>query len=205
MPPPDAQQRSLHQSIHAANDAAEHQAMTDSVAGNSEAFTRLVDRHASRCLSVARQVLLDEHMSQDAVQEAYLDLWKHANRFDPVRSPIGPWLVMLTHRRAVDRVRFEQHRPRPTDAIPDLSNDYNLEDEAHRTLLGAQTVELLRELPEGQRRCLMLSYWGGYTMTEIAKLMDIPVGTVKTRRRTALQRLRDLIRERGLDPRLDGP
>ena len=112
---------------------------------------------------------------------------------------------MLTHRRAVDRVRFEQHRPRPTDAIADLSNDYNLEDEAHQTLLGAQTVELLRELPEGQRRCLMLAYWGGYTMTEIAKLTDTPVGTVKTRCRTALQRLRDLIRERGLDPRLDGP
>ncbi len=109
----NARGQSARNNTTATNDAADHQALTDSMTGNPEAFTRLVERHASRCLTVARQVLIDEDMAQETVQDAHLDLWRHATRFDPVRSPLGPWLVMLTHRRAVDRVRTEQAPPAP--------------------------------------------------------------------------------------------
>lgn len=86
-------------------DALAQQALLDGVMGRPEAFARLVDRHTRRCLAEARRVLIDEHLAQDSVQEAYLDLRRHASRRDPERSAVEPWLVMLTHRRAVDRVR----------------------------------------------------------------------------------------------------
>lgn len=188
------------QSIGDANDVADHQARKSTLTGDPGAFMELVGRHAGRCLRVARQVLRDEALAQDAVREAYLDLWRHAGRFDAARSITGPWLVNLTLRRAVHRVRLERARARPPGAVPDLPSEYNLKDETHLRLLGGQTAALLRELPEAQRRCLMLAYWGGYTMVEIGTLLDLPVGTVKTRCRTAVQRLQSLMHERGLDP-----
>lgn len=113
-------------------------------------------------------------MAQDTVQHVYLELWRNASLFDPTRSPIGPWLVMRTHHRAVDRVRQERKRARPHDEIPDLTSEFDLDEHSTTTILGEQTVELLRELPEGQRQCLMLAYWSGYTMTDIARRRDIP-------------------------------
>ena len=181
-------------------DALDRQALLDSVTGRPEAFARLVDRHSRRCLAEARRVLIDEHLAQDSVQEAYLDLWRHASRHDPEQSAVGPWLVMLTHRRAVDRVRKEQGHPWPIATVPDVTDDVDLQEQAERNLLGRRAADLLRELPEPQRRCLVLAYWGGNTMTEIAALTGVPTGTVKTRCRAALRKLRELTAQQNLTP-----
>ena len=98
---------------------------------------------------------------------------------------------MLTHRRAVDRVRKEQGHPRPIATVPDVTDDLDLQKQAQRNLLGRRATDLLRELPEAQRRCLALAYRGGNTMTEIAALTGVPTGTVKTRCRAALRKLRN--------------
>jgi len=95
-------------------EALDRQALLDSVTGRPGAFARLVDRHTRRCLAEARRVLIDEHLAQDSVQEAYLDLLRCASRHDPERSAVEPCLVMLTHRRAVDRVRKQQGPPGPS-------------------------------------------------------------------------------------------
>ena len=187
--------------VRAGEEAADQLALAQSAAGNSEAFMRLLDRHAAACLAVARQVLRDKDMADDAVQEAFLDLWRHAGRYDPGRYSIGPWLVMLSRRRAVDRVRHEQRRPRPSGHVLDVASDFDLEEHTSSAILGQQTVALLRQLPASQRQCLVLAYWGGYTMREIAIRLDIPVGTVKTRCRTALGSLRVLLHEQDLDVR----
>lgn len=178
------------------SDVADHQALARSTSGDPEAFTRLVDRHAGSCLSAARQVLRDEKLAQEAVQEAYLDLWRCASRAETLPAPVASWLVMLTHRKAVDRVRSEQER---------LSSGVHLEPEARRTLLGEQTVALLHQVPDDQRRCLTLTYWGGYTLSETATLLDIPAATVAERCRLALQCLSLLVQQRGPDPRGEGP
>ena len=151
-------QSSARQAARTLGDVADRQALLDSVNGRPEAFTRLVDRHTQRCLAVARRVLTDEHLAQDSVQEAYLDLWRHAGRHDPDCSAVDPWLVMLTHRRSVDRVRKEQRHPRPAAMVRDAPDHLDLQEQAERTLLGRRAAGLLRELPEAQRRCLVLAY-----------------------------------------------
>lgn len=197
--------RAGQQDSFAVHDAADQQALVDSATGNTEAFMPLAERHAQACLAVARQVLRDEEMAQDAVQEAYLELWRNASLFDPGRSLLGPWLVMLTHRRAVEKVRRGHQRPQPIELLPILVSESDLEEHTTTDLLGQQTVELLRELPGSQRDCLMLAYWGGYTMSEVSQLLDISVVTVMTRCRAALVRLGVLVRERGLDQHLRLP
>lgn len=154
-------------------------------------------------LGVARQVLRDEGTAQDALQQAYLDLWRQTSRYGPGRSAIGPWLVMLTHPRAVDRVRREQKGPRPIDRLADLAGDVNVEEHTNTSVLGGQTVALLRRLPARQSQCLLLAYWDGYTMSEIAKGLDIPVGTVKSNCRMALQTLSLLLHEQESDETID--
>lgn len=126
-------------------------------------------------------------------------------RFGAVRSPLGPLLVMLTHRRAVDRVRSEQVHPRPTYARPDLPADDNLEANAYRALLGEQTVALQRELPEGNAAARCCPTGAAPAWPRSPRSWTSPVGTVKSPCRRALRRLPGIAGERGLDPCFDGP
>lgn len=192
-------QQTGHRSVRAGHDTSEERTLAESAAGNPEALRRLVDRHAAACLAVARQILRDEDMAQDAVQEAFLNVWRQAGRYDPGRAPIGPWLVMLSHHRAVDRVRREQNRTRPTDQIPDVEGDFDLEEHTITAVLAPQTVALLRQLPADQRQCLVLAYWGGYTTMELAKRLDISLATVKYRCTMALRAVRLQLHEQGVD------
>ena len=111
---------------------------------------------------------------------------------------------MLTHRWAVDRVRKEQGHPLPIATVPDVTDDLNLLEQAERNLLGRRAADLLRELPVAQRRCLVLASWGGNTMTEIAALTGVPTGTVKTRCRAGLRKLRELTVQQDLTPDASG-
>ena len=92
--------------------------VADCAAGDALALEALYRRHGGACLAHARRVVVDDHLAQDVVQEAFLDLWRHASRFDSQRSSARTWLLMLTHRRSVDRVRSEQRR-RSEELTPD--------------------------------------------------------------------------------------
>ena len=160
-------------------------------AGDQRALERLYARHGGACLALARQVLVDAHYAEDAVQEAFLHLWRHAGAFDGTRSSARTWLVMLTRARAIDRVRYEQRRT--TSA---LAADHDRPDErpgpdvqAITAALARQTVAVLAVLPAVQREALVLAYWGGYTQREVAAITGAPLGTVKTRMRAALAAL----------------
>lgn len=163
--------------------------------GDQDAFERVYVRHVGACLALARRILRDEHLAQDAVQEAFLQFWNGAADIDPDRSSVGAWLTLLTRRRAIDRVRKESRQPLPVAVLPEVIGATDAEASADSRLLSAQMVDSLRRAPDEPRRCLVLAYWGGYTMTEIAQITGAPVGTVKTRLRRALQLLRKEVLE----------
>ena len=160
-------------------------------AGDSAGLEALYEQYAGSCLRHARSILVDQHHAEDAVQEAYLELWRNASRFDPRRSSVRSWLLMLTHRRAVDRVRVEQRRQTcvltpELDPVDDRLGPGEL---ALVTLAGEQARQALETLTPCKRQAIMLAYWGGYTQREIAALTGTPIGTIKTRMRSALQDL----------------
>ena len=150
------------------------------------------------CVRMARGLLRDEHMAEDVVQEAFVEVWRTRDRFDPARSSQRSWLLMVTHHRAVDRIRAEQrHRD---ERLP--VTELQLRNDAGRTwtadpcdLLvrdeaGAVVRAALLKLPVLQREALMLSHWGGYSQREIALLMQCPLGTVKSRCLSGMRLLR---------------
>lgn len=159
--------------------------------GDGAALEALYERYAASCLRHARSILVDQHHAEDAVQEAYLELWRHAGRFDPRRSSVRSWLLMLTHRRAVDRVRVEQRRQTCllTPELDPVDDGLGPGEQALVALAGEQARQALERLTPRKRQAIVLAYWGGYTQREIAALTRTPIGTVKTRLRSALQDL----------------
>lgn len=162
-------------------------------AGDEDAFRLLYRSHAPASYGLALRVTRDEHLAQDVLQETFADVWAHAGRFDPQTSSVRSWVTMLTHRRAVDRVRREQS---DRDRISRWASAAQSRD--HDSV--AEVVELraehrrVRQAMEGltglQRESLELAYLGGLTHTEVAERLDIPLGTAKTRIRDALRSLR---------------
>lgn len=199
---PRSRRQAGQQFSRAARNTEDDRAVAASAAGDPEGLMRLVVGHGPACLAMARQVLQAEDMAQDAVQEAYLELWRDSSLFDPRHSLVGPWLVALTHRHAVARVRSDRQRQRPTRQSPSPPNDFDIE-ERTTAPLHEQTNKLLQGLPGRQRECLVLAYWGGYTLPEVSQLLDIPVETVVTQCRAAVGGLRVLLGEQGLDQRLN--
>ena len=146
-------------------------------------------RPATACRS---GVLRDAHYAEDAVQEAFFDLWRSRARFDAGLSSVRSWLLMLTYRRAVDRVRSKQRR-RTSELGPenDFPDDRSGPDaQVITALLAGHAQAALATLPPTQREALVLAYWGGYTQREIASLTKTPFGTVKSRMHAGMRELR---------------
>lgn len=172
-------------------DAIGAAAVAGCAAGDAEALEMLYIQHAPSCLALARSILLDVHHAEDAVQEAYLDLWRHASRFDCHRSSVRAWLLLLTHHKAVDRIRNEQAR-KTVELVPEhdrADQRPGPEAQAMAELSGRQVRQALVELPLTKLESVVLAYWGGYTQKEIAGLTNVPVGTVKSRMHWALKNL----------------
>ncbi len=164
--------------------------------GDEQAFARLYDATASRVFGLAVRVVRDPAQAEEVAQEAFLEIWRTASRFDPDRgSPLG-WLLTITHRKAVDRVRSAQAATR-RDATYHEQNQPVEHDStaeaAHASLEAHRVRGALAALTEVQREAVGLAYFGGYTHTEVATMLDLPVGTAKTRIRDGLIRLRDAI------------
>ena len=175
-------------------------------AGCGAALELLYERYASSCLAHARSVLRDAGHAEDAVQEAFLDLWRHAERYDSRHGSVRTWLLMLTHRRAVDRVRAEQRRRAsalPADDRPDEGPP--ADERALDLVLGEQARAALADLTYVKREVLVLAYWGGRTQREIAVLTGAPLGTVKTRMHSALTDLSARLCTQPVDDDGDAP
>lgn len=167
--------------------------------GDEAAFRLLYGQYSPVAYGLALRVTRDQHLAQDVLQEAFADLWAQAVRFDPGTSSVRSWVTMLTHRRAVDRVRREQSdRDRVTSYAQATPPE-----RAHDSV--AEVVELRAEhrrvrqamagLTDLQRNALELAFHAGLTHTEVAQRLEIPLGTAKTRIRDALRALRATLEE----------
>ena len=158
------------------------------------ALAELYDRYGAVAHSLALRVLRDQSLAQDAVQEAFLAIWRGANRFTPERARAANWIMTLVHRRAVDLVRSEQRRHRrPLGDDQRVDAEGPAEDAAWRGLERERVQAALRRLPDRQRETIELAYYAGFTQTELAERLGQPPGTIKSQTYAALANLRDLL------------
>jgi RNA polymerase sigma-70 factor, ECF subfamily len=162
--------------------------------GDERAYDAVYGMTSGWVLGIARKVLRDPALAEEVMQEVMLDVWRLASRFDPARGSGTSWVMTLAHRRAVDRVRSERsHAARELRAATAVI-EYDDVTEAVETSLDAERVQrCLSSLTSLQRECVSLAYYGGYTYAEVAELLGVPAGTVKTRMRDGLIKLRDCL------------
>jgi RNA polymerase sigma factor (sigma-70 family) len=194
-PPPPAARELAHVS---------DKALLSLVASSDEqALAELYDRFGRVAYGLALRILRDEALAQDAVQEAFLAIWRNADRFLAERAKASTWILTLVHRRAVDLVRREdRRRAEPLETAPEPAAAETVEDEAALGFQRRVVQEALRRLPPEQREALELGYYGGLTQSELAERLDQPLGTIKSRMFTGLNRLRDLLAQAGLEESL---
>jgi RNA polymerase sigma-70 factor (ECF subfamily) len=164
--------------------------------GDEAAFAEWYDATSSRAFGLAVRVLRDRAQAEEVTQEAYLDCWRQAARFDSAKGSAMSWLLTIVHRKAVDRVRSAEASSRRDVAYGhrQMSVAHDETAEAATASLDATRVRAaLADLTIKQREAVQLAFLGGYTHTEVAKLLDLPVGTAKTRIRDGLIRLRDAL------------
>lgn len=164
--------------------------------GDESAFARLYDATAARVHGLVLRVVRDPAQAEEVTQEAFLEVWRTAARFDSDRGSALSWLLTIGHRKAVDRVRSAEASSRRDTKYHDQSHPvaHDQTAEAVTTTLEAQRVRTaMKSLTQAQREAIGLAYFGGYTHTEVATMLDLPVGTAKTRIRDGLIRLRDAL------------
>ena len=162
---------------------------------DESALAELYDRVGSTAYGLAYRVLRDEALAEDAVQEAFLGLWRTAGSFIPERAKASTWILTIVHRRAVDLVRREQRRrAEPLEGTPEPA--VGSAEEAAWLRLDRERVQgALAQLPDQQREAIELAYYGGYTQSELADRLGQPIGTIKSRMFAGLTRLRELLDE----------
>ena len=157
---------------------------------DDDALAALYDRFGRVAYGLALRILRDETLAQDAVQEAFLGVWRNADRFLAERAKASTWILTLVHRRAVDLVRREDiRRAEPLEHAPEPAEPRTAEDEASLGFQRRLVQEALSQLPAEQREALELGYYGGLTQSELAERLDQPLGTIKSRMFTGLSRL----------------
>jgi RNA polymerase sigma-70 factor, ECF subfamily len=162
--------------------------------GDDAAFRALYDQAAPAVLGIVRRVVRDPAQSEEVMQEVLLEIWRTAARFDPSAGSAAAWIMTVAHRRAVDRVRSEQRAAERELRAATASIAYDEVSDAALTSLEHQRVRrCLDGLTDLQRESVTLAYYGGYSYREVAQLLGVAVGTVKTRMRDGLIRLRDCL------------
>jgi RNA polymerase sigma factor (sigma-70 family) len=162
---------------------------------DESALAELYDRVGSTAYGLAYRVLRDEALAEDAVQEAFLGLWRSAGSFIPERAKASTWILTLVHRRAVDLVRREQRRrAEPLEGTPEPAVG-SAEEAAWLRLDRERVQSALAQLPDQQREAIELAYYGGYTQSELADRLGQPIGTIKSRMFAGLTRLRELLED----------
>jgi RNA polymerase sigma-70 factor (ECF subfamily) len=164
--------------------------------GDQEAFASVYDAVVGSVLGIARSVLRDRAQSEEVAQEVLVEVWRTAANYRPERGSVRNWILTLAHRRAVDRVRSvdasaaREHKAALLDRTPEYDE---VTEEVEASLEREQVRRCLRTLTEVQRQAVDLAYYRGLTYREVAELLTLPLGTVKTRLRDGLIRLRDCL------------
>jgi RNA polymerase sigma-70 factor (ECF subfamily) len=176
--------------------------------GEHLALRLLYDRFGGAVFALALRIIADREIAEEVSQEVFLRIWRHAGSYDPARGRVATWVLGLTHHLAIDQIRRRkvQAQPMPVSddgealaaQMPDLSIDIE------REVWGAERRQMLMaalgRLPAPQREVIEHAYYRGLTQVEIADRVGIPLGTVKTRLRLGLRKLRDILQSQGLSP-----
>jgi RNA polymerase sigma-70 factor (ECF subfamily) len=165
--------------------------------GDEDALGELYDRLGRMAYGLALRVLRDERHAEDAVQEAFLQVWRSAATFRAERAKASTWILTLVHRRAVDLVRKEERRqadPLTDDSALGQAPEHEQTEEAAWLRFERERVQAaLKQLPDIQREALELAYYGGFSQSELADRLGVPIGTIKSRMFAGLARLRELL------------
>lgn len=152
-----------------------------------EAFEALYHRYVRSIFGLALRKLRDRQRAEDAVQETFTAVWRSAGSYRPERGPAAPWLYAVARNAIVDRLRARSETP---GEVPETaSGELGPADRAEQSFVAWRVHRAMEELPEKEREVIELAYWSELSQTEVAEFLDIPLGTVKTRTRSALARL----------------
>ena len=166
---------------------------------DEDALAQLYDRYGRVAYGLALRIVRDQALAEDAVQEAFLTVWRTAGSFRSDRAKPSTWILTLVHRRAVDLVRREERRRADTlEHAPEPSGGA-VDEEAWLRLQRERVQVALRQLPDQQREAIELAYYGGFTQSELAERLGQPLGTIKSRMFMGLARFRELLGEPGLE------
>jgi RNA polymerase sigma-70 factor, ECF subfamily len=170
---------------------------------DERALQELYDRHAPAVYGLARRVLVDADRAEEVVQEVFLRLWNEPERFDPARGKLRSFLNRQAHSRAVERVRSEEARRRREERHDreNVGPTYDVEIEAWELIRSELVKDALEQLSAGERQAITLAYFGGHTYREVAVMLDLPEGTIKSRIRLGLDKLADKLEATGLGAR----
>jgi RNA polymerase sigma-70 factor, ECF subfamily len=165
-----------------------------------DALAEAYRRHAGSVFALARRVLVDATMAEEVVQEVFVDLWYRPERFDPDRGSLRSFLLAQSHGKAVDTVRSEQSRRNREERESRLRADspQDIDQEVWQLTVADRVRKALEALRPEERRAIELAYFGGHTYREAAAALGEPEGTIKTRIRTGLRRMRDRLAESGI-------
>ncbi|MDE0777372.1 MAG: ECF RNA polymerase sigma factor SigK [Nocardioides sp.] len=165
-----------------------------SARGDQAAFAELYDATQARVHGLAVRVVRDPAQAEEVTQEAFLEVWRTSSRFDADKGSALSWLMTICHRKSVDRVRSAEASTRRDTTYHQQNHTIDIDttaDAAQSSMEAQRVRKAMASLTDVQREALELAYFGGYTHTEVAGILELPVGTAKTRIRDGLIRLRD--------------
>ena len=180
---------------------SEDAGLVRAIAGaDGDALAEAYRRHAGAVFALAQRMLWERATAEELVQEIFLRLWEQPDRFDRARGSLRTFLLMDAHARCVDRIRADnRRRDREARVGREAAASYDLDLEAWDLSVAEQVREAFDLLTDGERAAIELAYFGGHTYREVARLLGQPEGTVKSRIRTGLTRLRAQLVDRGID------
>ena len=177
-----------------AQDLSIESLLRDVAAGDRTAFAEVYDRISSRVMGLVTRLLRDRAQSEEVTQEVFLEIWQQAGKFDANKGSGMAWVLTMAHRRAIDRIRASQksHERDLKIGIRDMERDFDGVSESVEIRIENERVKRsMSRLTALQREAVILAYYGGYSHSEMAEILGIPLGTVKTRLRDGMIRLRD--------------
>ena len=184
------------------NDLRDEELITLIANNEKDALEEFYNRHATSVFSLARYMLRDHTRAEEVTQDIFLNLWLKASTYNPQRGKPKAWFMSIAHHRIIDNIRARNRRDKSSDQVSHELLDLHpsplpsTEEQAHRNLTREQIFADLASLPKEQREVIVLAYFEGYSQSEIASISGLPLGTVKTRIRLAMQKLRAVYKYR---------
>ena len=168
--------------------------------GNPDAFEVIYDRHGGAAFSLAYRILGERGAAEDCIQEAFISIWRSGGKFDPTRGSVRSWTLSIVRNRAIDVLRSKAGKaPKMTfdddEIIESRPSEELTEEEAMRNETATEVRGALSQLPDDQSKVIQLAYFGGFSQSEIAGMLNVPLGTVKGRMRLGLEKIRGELAE----------